>query len=69
MTRHLLTALIAASLCGLPLLGGCDKTLSSKEETTSSPSGKTTHTEEKTVQHPDGSVTSEKRTERSNPNP
>ena len=59
MRKYVFSALMIASMAGVPALVGCDRTLSSDSKTTRQPNGDTTTTDSKTVQHPDGSVTTE----------
>jgi hypothetical protein len=60
MRKYLIASLIIGSMG----LIGCDRTVSEKQSTTSSPNGAQTSTDQKTVEHPDGSVTTEKKTEK-----
>lgn len=60
MRKFMATALLSASLIGMPALVGCDRTLHEDQKTTTSPNGSQTTTDSKTVQHADGTVTTEK---------
>ena len=67
MRRYMMSALLIASMAGVPALVGCDRTIHEDQKTTRSPNGDTSVQDQKTVQHPDGSVTTE--TEKHNANP
>jgi hypothetical protein len=60
MRKYLIASLIIGSMG----LMGCDRTVSEKSSTTTTPNGSQTTSDQKTVQHPDGSVTTEKQTEK-----
>jgi hypothetical protein len=65
-----MSALLSASLVGVPMIAGCDRTISENQKTTTTPNGQQTTTQDRTVQHSDGSVTSEKNVNKTpNPNP
>jgi len=55
MKRYALVALLGSTLLGVPMMVGCDRTVSEEKSTTSGPNG-TSKSEKKTVEHPDGSV-------------
>ena len=60
MRNIMMATMLVASLSAIPMVVGCDRTVSEKQSTTSTPGGGQTTTDQKTVQHPDGSVTTEK---------
>ena len=60
MRRYLMAAMLSASMVGVPMIVGCDRTLHEDEKTTTGVNGSQTTTESKTVEHPNGSVTTEK---------
>ena len=66
MRKYLVASMIVASLGSFGILG-CDKTVSEKKESTSTPSGGGTTNVEKTVQHSDGSTTTEQKTKSTTP--
>jgi len=68
MRKFALITVLASSLVGVPMLTGCDRTVSEEKTTTSGPNGTKT-TEQKTVQHPDGSTSSSSSTEKHTSNP
>jgi hypothetical protein len=55
MKRYALVAVLGSSLLGVPMLAGCDRTVSEEKSTTTGPNG-TAQSEKKTVEHSDGSV-------------
>lgn len=63
MKNYALVALLGSSLLGVPMIVGCDRTVSEHKTETTGPNGTST-TEKKTVEHPDGSTstTTEKHT-------
>ncbi len=65
--KYAISLMLAASLCGVPMLTGCDKEVS-HEKTVSETSGGGTKVEEKTVtQNPDGTMNKTTETRRTNP--
>jgi hypothetical protein len=60
MRNILMATMLVASLSAMPMVVGCDRTVSEHKSTTTTPGGAQTTSEQKTVQHPDGSVTTEK---------
>ena len=60
MRKILMSTMLVASLSAMPMVVGCDRTVSEHKSTTSNPDGSQTSSEQKTVQHSDGSVTTEK---------
>ncbi|HSU69718.1 MAG TPA: hypothetical protein VLJ39_22730 [Tepidisphaeraceae bacterium] len=68
MRKYLMTAMLSASMVGLPMIVGCDRTLHEDQKTTAGPNGQTT-TDTKTVEHPNGTVTKEQSVNHNNNNP
>jgi len=65
--KYAMSLLLAASLCGIPLVTGCDDTVS-HEKKVESTSGGGTKVEEKTVtQNPDGTLNKTTETKRTSP--
>lgn len=64
--KYAMSLMLAASLCGVPMLTGCDKEVSHEKSVTETPSG--TKVEEKTVtQNPDGTMNKTTETRRTSP--
>ena len=68
MRKLALITVLATSMVGVPMLAGCDRTVSEEKTSTSGPNGTKT-TEQKTVQHPDGSTSSSSSSEKHTNNP
>ena len=56
MTRYIATAALLLSFAGVPVLVGCDKTVSEHKDETKTPDGKTVKNESKTTESPNGST-------------
>lgn len=68
MVRKMIASLVvSASLIGVPMLAGCDRTVHKEETVTKSPSGNVKVKEETVTKKADGSI--EKKTETSNTRP
>ncbi|CAN5477873.1 hypothetical protein BH10PLA1_BH10PLA1_19130 [soil metagenome] len=65
--KYAMSLMLAASLCGIPMLTGCDKEVSHEKTVSETPSGGA-KVEEKTVtQNADGTLNKTTETHRTNP--
>lgn len=69
MRKIVMTTMLLASLCSMPMVVGCDRTVKETDKTTTGPNGDQSTTASKTVEHPDGSVTTSTEKKSSAPNP
>jgi hypothetical protein len=57
MKREILTSMLSVTLLGVPMLVGCDRTVSHKEKTSETTDGTVKHDEKTIKENADGTVT------------
>ncbi len=65
--RYAMSLMLAAGLCGMPLVVGCDKEVSHEKTVTSTTDGATKSKETTVTQNPDGTLNKTEETHKTTP--